>query len=155
MKKKDNKRCLSDTPHIVMKPNIKMAKFEMQLFNQKIFLFGMTLLQAHAQYMYIYIINAKYQKASLKALVQVDFPTAIYAQAKSLFKSKQEKNGIISQSCYFLKICIFFWHQTSSCECSMSLYCVGKVLNCFGTSCGIRWIPCICTIYTFHTKLLS
>ena len=59
-----------------------------KLFNQKIF-FGMTLLHAHAQY--IYIVNAKYQKPSVKAMVQVDFP--VYAQAKSLFKSKQEKNG--------------------------------------------------------------
>ena len=41
----------------------------------------------HAQY--IYIVNAKYQKPSVKALVQVEFP--VYAQAKSLFKSKQEK----------------------------------------------------------------
>ena len=49
----------------------------------------MTLLDAHAQY--IYIVNAKYQKSSVKALIQVDFP--VYAQAKSLFKSKQEKNG--------------------------------------------------------------
>ena len=50
-------------------------------------LFGMTFLHAHAQY--IYIVNTKYQKPSVKALVQVDFP--VYAQAKSLFKSKQEK----------------------------------------------------------------
>ena len=49
----------------------------------------MTLLHAHAQY--IYIVNAKYQKPSVKAMVQDDFP--VYAQAKSLFKSKQEKNG--------------------------------------------------------------
>ena len=62
-----------------------MAKFEKQF---EIF-FGMTLLHTHAQY--IYIVNAKYQKPSVKALVQVDFP--VYAQAKSLFKSKQEKNG--------------------------------------------------------------
>ena len=48
----------------------------------------MTLLHAHAQY--IYIVNAKYQKPSVKAMVQVNFP--VYAQAKSLFKSKQEKN---------------------------------------------------------------
>ena len=65
-----------------------MAKFEKQLFNQNIF-FCMTLLHAHAQY--IHIGNAKYQKPSVKALVQVDF--LVYAQAKSLFKSKQEKNG--------------------------------------------------------------
>ena len=49
----------------------------------------MALLHAHAQY--IYIVNAKYHKPSVKALVQVDFP--VYAQAKSLFKSKQKKNG--------------------------------------------------------------
>ena len=62
----------------------------------------MTLLHAHAQY--IYIVNAKYQKPSVKALVQVDFP--VYAQAKSLFKSKHEKNGS-SQSCYFIKQHLF------------------------------------------------
>ena len=39
-----------------------MAKFEKQLFNQKFF-FGMSLLHAHAQY--IYIVNVKYQKASV------------------------------------------------------------------------------------------
>ena len=49
----------------------------------------MALLYAHAQY--IYTVNAKYQKPSVKALVQVDFP--VYAQAKSLFKSKQDKNA--------------------------------------------------------------
>ena len=35
------------------------------------------------------LLHAKYQKASVKTLVQVDFP--VYTQAKSLFKSKQEK----------------------------------------------------------------
>ena len=63
--------------------------FEKQLFNKKNY-FGMTLLHAHAQYIHcIYIVNAKYQKLSVKALVQVDFP--VYAQAESLLKSKQEK----------------------------------------------------------------
>ena len=65
-----------------------MAKFEKQLFNQRN-CFGMALLHAHAQH--TYIVNAKYQKPSVKALVQVDFP--VYAQANSLFKSKEEKNG--------------------------------------------------------------
>ena len=67
-----------------------MAKFENQLLNQKKY-FGMTLLHAHAQYTCIYIVNAKYQKLSVKALVQVDFP--VYAQAKSLFKANIKKNG--------------------------------------------------------------
>ena len=64
----------------------------------------MTLLHAHAQY--IYIVNAKYQKPSVKALIQADFP--VYAQAKSLFKSKQEKKWLISKSCYFVKTNYFF-----------------------------------------------
>ena len=71
-----------------------MAKFEKQLFNKRKIFFGTTILHANAQF--IYIVNAKYQKTSVKALVQVDFP--VYAQAKSLFKSKQEK-WLISQSC--------------------------------------------------------
>ena len=87
----------------------------------------MTLLHAHAQYKYI--VNAKYQKPSVKALVQVDFPVA-----KSLFKSKQEKNGSFQKAVILSKN--IFWHQNSLCKCSMSLYCVGKVLNCFSTSCG-------------------
>ena len=49
----------------------------------------MTLLHAHAQCLCIYIVNAKYEKLSVKALVQVDFP--VYALAKSLFKSKYEQ----------------------------------------------------------------
>ena len=107
----------------------KMAKFERQLFNKKK-IWGMTLLHAYAQY--IYIVNAKYQKPSVKALVGVDFP--VYAQAKSLFKSKQEKMTQFTKLLFCPKK--FFWHQTSSCKCSMSLYCVGKALNCFGTCCG-------------------
>ena len=49
-----------------------MAKFEKQLFNQKNFFFCKTLLHANAKY--IYIVKAKYQKPSVKAL---DFP--VYA----------------------------------------------------------------------------
>ena len=59
----------------------------------------MTLLHAHAQY--IYIVNEKYQKPSVKALVQVDFP--VYPQAKSLFKSKQGKKMAHFKICYFVK----------------------------------------------------
>ena len=73
-----------------------MAKFEKQLFNQNIF-FGMTLLHAHAQY--IYIVNTKYQKASVKALVQFDFP--VYAQTES--QKQTGKKWLIPQSCYLSK----------------------------------------------------
>ena len=78
-----------------------------KLFNHKNS-FGMTLLHAHAQY--IYIVNAKYQKPSVKALVQVD--SSVYVQANSLFKSKQEKkNGSFKKLLFCQKT--FFWHQTS------------------------------------------
>ena len=63
----------------------------------------MTLLHAHAQY--IYIANAKYQKASVKALVQVDLP--VYAQAKSLFKSKQEIKALATK---IPRHCTHFWY---------------------------------------------
>ena len=76
-----------------------MAKFEKQLFNKQKFFFGMTLLHAPAQY--IYIVNAKYQKPSVKVLVQVDFP--VYAQAKSLFKSKQEKLAHFTKLLFYQK----------------------------------------------------
>ena len=58
----------------------------------------MTLLHAYAQY--IYIVNTKYQKPSVKALVQGDFP--VYSQAKSLLKANRKK-WLISQSCYFVQ----------------------------------------------------
>ena len=47
-----------------------MAKFDKQSLCQNIF-FGMTLLHAHAHY--ICIVCTKYQKASVKALIQDDF----------------------------------------------------------------------------------
>ena len=47
---------------------------------------------------YIYIVNAKYQKSSVKAMVQVDFP--IYTQAKSLYGSFQ-KAVIMSKKHFF------------------------------------------------------
>ena len=54
-----------------------MAKFDKQSLC-KINFFGMTLLHAHAHY--ICIVCAKYQRASVKALVQVGF--LMYALSK-------------------------------------------------------------------------
>ena len=67
-----------------------MAKFEGSYLTKKK-IFGMTLLHAHGQYMYIYIVNAKYQKASVKALVQVDFP--VYSLSKQRQNKPTGKNG--------------------------------------------------------------
>ena len=64
----------------------KIAKLDKQPFCYKVIFFCMTPLYAHVQY--ICIVYAKYQKASVKALVQVYFP--MYA----LSKQKQTgKNG--------------------------------------------------------------
>ena len=49
----------------------------------------MTPLHAHAQY--VCILYAKYQKASVKALVQVDFP--VYALSKQKHNKQTVKHG--------------------------------------------------------------
>ena len=110
----------------------------------------MTLLHAHAQY--IYIVNAKYQKPSVKALVQVDFP--VYAQAKSLFKSKQEKKWLISKSCYFVKkhfLASNFFMQmfNGSILCRQGIELFRHKLWYTLNS------PHMHYLYTCHTKLLS
>ena len=51
----------------------------------------MTPLHAHAQY--ICIIHAKYQEASVKALVQVDFPVYALSTGKQKQNKKTGKNG--------------------------------------------------------------
>ena len=91
-------------------------------FAKKTF-FGMTLLHAHAHY--ICIVCAKYQRASVKALVQVNF--LMYA----LSKHKHNPYLIGKKMAKFTKLSfcqkLIFWHQTSSYKCSGCLYCVTKV----------------------------
>ena len=127
-----------------------MAKFEKQLFNKQKRIFGMTLLHAHAQY--IYIVNAKYQNPSLKALVQADFP--VYAQTKSFFKSKQEKMAHFTKLLFCSKkkffASIFFmqmFNESILCRQSIELFRhkLWYQLNS----------PHMHYLYTCHTKLLS
>ena len=88
-----NKQCLLDTPHppprtvMVNKENYYweykghtkwLCLTSSHFAKKKKFFFGMSLLHAHAQY--ICIVCAKYQTASVKALVQVDF--LMYALTK-------------------------------------------------------------------------
>ena len=78
-----------------------MAKFEKQSLYQKFF-FGMTLCHAHAHY--ICIVCAKYQKASVKALVQADF--LMYALSKNKhnpYLIGNRKKWRSSQSYHFVK----------------------------------------------------
>ena len=143
MKKKTISNAYQIAPRTVMvnkenyyqeyKGHTKLLSLISSHFAKNIF-FGMTLLHAHAQC--IYIVCAKYQKVSVKTLEQADF--IVYALSYSILstsKIKQEKKKI------------FFWHQTSARKCSMCLYYVGKVSNSFSKSCRTSWFPRICTIY--------
>ena len=116
-----------------------MAKFEKHLFNQTKF-FGMTLLHAHAQY--IYIVNAKYQKPSVKALVQVDlkanrqktahFTKLLFCQkhflASNFFMQMFNESVLCRQS-----IKLFWhklWYKLNSPHMHMHLYtCHTKMLS--------------------------
>ena len=110
----------------------------------------MTLLHAHAQY--IYIVNAKYQKPSVKALVQDDFP--VYAQAKYLFKSKQEKMAHFKKLLFcpkkiFLVSNFFMQMFNESILCRQSIELFQHKLWYKLNS------PRMHYLYTCHTKLLS
>ena len=77
-----------------------MAKFDKQSLPKQIF-FGMRLL--HAQAHYICIVCAKYRRASVKALVQVDFLT--YALSKHKHKPYLiGKNGLVHKATILSKI---------------------------------------------------
>ena len=79
-----------------------MAKFDKQSLCQKFFFFNMTLLYTHAQY--IFIACAKYQKASVKALVQIDFHVYALPKHKQNPNLKaNRKKWLSSQSCHFVK----------------------------------------------------
>ena len=134
---KKDKQCLLNTPRTVMgnkenyyreyKDHTKWLSCESLC--QKYFFFGMTLLHAHAHY--ICIVCVKYQKASVKALVQVDF--LMYALSKHkhnpyLLGNRKKKLSFCQK--------LLFWHQTSSQKCSLCLYCVSKVSDCLSKSCG-------------------
>ena len=66
----------------------KIARLDKQHFAKKFF-FCMTPLYAHAQY--ICVVYGKYEKASVKALVQVEFP--VYALSKQKQNKQTGKNG--------------------------------------------------------------
>ena len=89
-----------------------MVKFDKQSFREKS-IFSMILLHAHAQY--IFIVCTKYQKTSVKALVEVDF--SLYAISKhkqtgkkskftklSFCKKKKKKKNDFLESNFFMQM---------------------------------------------------
>ena len=115
-------------PSIYM--SYKIAKLDKQPFRSKV-IFCLTPLHAHAQY--ICIVYAKYQKASVKALVYKLTSRCMHYLSKSK-TSKQEKRAKFTKLSFCQKL--FFLHKTSSCKCSMCLYYVGKVSDGFSKSSG-------------------
>ena len=77
----------------------------------------------------------------------------IWALSKPLLRSKVSNKWLSSKHCNIGKK-IFFWNQTSSCKCSISVHCVRKVSECFSRSCDTSWFPCICTIWALSKPLL-
>ena len=65
----------------------------------------------------------------------------------------REKLSKFSQLPFCQKL--FFLNQTTSCICSMCLYCIGKVSNCSIKSCGRSWSAHEGTIYAYSKALLG
>ena len=89
-----------------------MAEFDKQSLCQKKIFFGMALLHAYAHY--IYIVCAKYQKASVKALVKVDF--LMYVLSKNKHNPYLIGNR---KTCSQISFCqkLIFWHLHINVQC--------------------------------------
>ena len=70
---------------------------------------------------------------SIRLLIQADFPVTIYKLSKHkqnpYLKAKCKKLAKFTKLSFCQKL--IFWHQTSSCKCSMCLYCAGKESRLF------------------------
>ena len=76
------------------------TKLRSSHFAKKFFFYGTTPLPAQAQY--ICNVYAKYQKASVKALVQIDFPVNALSKTKQANRKKMavQKDIILSKSSF-------------------------------------------------------
>ena len=74
------------------------------------------------------MVNAKYQKPSVKALVQVD--SQYMHKQKPYLKANRKKMAHLKNLLFYFVKKLFF----ASKMFNESLLC--KILNCFGTSCG-------------------
>ena len=66
--------------------------------------------------------------------------------------SKQEKMAKFTKLSFRQQI--IFWHNTSSCKCSMCIYYVGKLSDSFSKSPGTSWFIRTCTIWALTKPLL-
>ena len=98
-----------------------MAKFKTLSFCQKVF-YGIKLI--HASVQYVYIVYAKYQMASEKALAQIDFPVhALSERWQNPYQEAKYKKWLSSKRCHVVKK-YFLWHQTFSWVCPLRLHTV-------------------------------
>ena len=106
----------------------------------------------HAYVQCVYIVSAKYQIAPSKAVVGVERP--IKALSMHIHVQKSYKVIIV----YVLIAVILSkkkFNQTPSCICSMCLYWIGKVSNCYIKTCGRIWSAHEGTIYAYTKALLG
>ena len=80
-----------------------------------------------------------------KAVVWVDWPVyELFSTSITHSKASRETMAKFTK----LSFCqqLIFRHQMSSCKCSMCLYYVGKVSDCFIISCDTSWLARVCSI---------
>ena len=139
----------------IQKP-YKMAKFDKQSNLAKNTFSCMTLLHAHAQY--IYIVCAKYQKISVKALVQVDFP--VYELSKQqqnpylIANRKRKKEAKFTKLSFSHKILSGIKHLNAT-VFNVSTLCRQSIKLCQQKLWYKLISPYMNYLCTCHTKWLS
>ena len=128
----------------LLKSSVKMAKFKMLSFCQKIFLWHQT---SSCKFSMCLHCVCKVSDGFSKSSCTSWFPRActIWALTKTLIQKQCKQMAKFKTLSFCQKV--FLWHQTSSCKFPMCLHCVYKVSGCFSKSCGTSWIPRICTTY--------
>ena len=91
---------LSTYKTLIKKQRVKKWLSSKRCHFVKKYFYGIKLLHANVQC--AYIVYAKYQMASVKTLVQVDFPVHVLSTNKTLIK-KQCKKWLSSKRCHFVK----------------------------------------------------
>ena len=84
----------------------------------------------------VYIVYAKYQMASTKALAHLISLCMHYLSTnKTLIKKQNVKKMAKFKTVSFCQK-VPLWHQTSSCKCSVCLHCARKVSDGISKSSG-------------------
>ena len=92
---------LSTNKTLIKKQSVKKWLSSKHCHFVKQYFYGIKLL--HADVQCVYIVYAKYQMASVKALVQADFSLHVYLSTIKTLIKKQCKKWLSSKRCHFVK----------------------------------------------------